>query len=594
MSNTTKVGIDNVPFAIQRIIEDCPYTAMTVREIIKNAIEATVAYKSKNNISKPVYIDVRGLKVPELTGYDTTGYKFSVLNYGGMSQSQLNKSCKLFSSVNKTQSLDNNFGVGLKINLGNFTDWLVISYKNKQAHYVYLGMEGNSLCILNDIQANNCTEWVQEYAEVRGYDLEHEWTEVIVLGKNNPGLNTIEHFFGPNRDTTNRFFTQSVLNRFVDIPKDVVIRFVKGESSRATPHSGHSTGNCLFKPWETSFEMSKKPFPDCRSESVVAEDGVTYHWYYDPLTDKGTCATDGRNNILGNADFCSLIWGKHEERERYDVRDIGKWKRIASQLGVYADHKCFKVFVELPYADYITTTYRDRLKGKGDSDKNDVTMTDFLQGMKATMPEWLKEKVREHNASANPSSIDDKIEEYFKDNFQGEPTPGGDKQGESSTKQQNPKSSTQKKSKKTKITSSRPTPKVFAPVQFSKPKFIESQEPYEYCQYVPDGNGGTEDVVYYNPTHPLVDTLFEKIAEKFDENIHSEIKKETIDWINAKIGGWIIFTKGQVRGKSITQETFDQMTLEQPLTLFAKQNAELEPRIINFAKQKQKEFEMGV
>ena len=81
---------------------------------------------------------------------------------------------------------------------------------------------------------------------------------------------------------------------------------------------------------------------------------------------------------------------------------------------------------------------------------------------------------------------------------------------------------------------------------------------------------------------------------KFDENIHSEVKKETIDWINAKIGGWIIFTKGQVRGKSISQETFEQMTSEQPLTLFAKQNAELEPRIMNFAKQKQKEFEMSV
>jgi hypothetical protein len=598
MKNITpvSVGIKNIPFAVWRFIKMSPYKTMWVRELVKNSIEATNEYSKTANIKKPIKIKIRGLKVPEITGYNSTNWKFSILNYGGMNRAELLESGKLFSSVNKTQSDQDNFGVGVKVNLSPFTEWMVISYKAKQAHYIMMGVENQQLRIFNDIHHNNCTDWVNAHASARDYDMDHDWTEVVILGKNDPKLNTVKEPYGSAvAKVPGTFYTQKIFERFVDIPEGIQIVFEQGLQKEATPHTNHARGAVKFAPWEKKFEWAKQNTPKCQSESIEGNDGHIYHFYYDALNDEGNTATNGTSLAQGNADFVSLIWGKHLERERYDVRYLDKWKRLSSQLGIYSDHACFKIFVELPFDKYESSTYRDTIKAIGDDDRQTVEMSDFLKGMKETMPDWFKKKVLEHNEKRRPDNIDARIDQWLKDNYPNDPMPG-DGQGNGAKTKKNKKNSTSTITPKPKPTPTltptpRPKPKVFAPVNILKPKFIADVTLDEFGQYVADGNGGQQDIIYYNPEHEVVDSLFNKVIETIDEELVEAVRFETVELLKTKIGALVVFAKGQASAKKITQETYENVTADQPLTLAARQNADLVDFLKKFAKEKQIERE---
>jgi len=297
---TTPVGIKNVPFGIMRFIKDAPYYEMWVREPLKNCIEATRDYIAVHNIKKPAKIKIRALKVNGLfEDFDTTNYKLSFLNYKGLTGTELRTATELFSSVDKTQSDHDNFGVGEKVVLANFTDILKISYKNKIAHYTYLGIYNGEFVRLNDVQ--ECTDWVKEQAEYRGYDMDHDWTETIIMGKD-PKVNTFLNVFGADKpQQPKNHVIYKAFTRFVDIPAGIEIVFESGESNDSTVHGagpGSRTNGLTFETREQKWEKALKNNPDCFSISKDAQDGNTYIYYYDAPNDVGNSELEAHQVVM--------------------------------------------------------------------------------------------------------------------------------------------------------------------------------------------------------------------------------------------------------------------------------------------------------
>ena len=594
LEKDTSVSIANVSFAIMRLIKDAPYQKMWAREVLKNAIDATAQYIASNKIESPVPIRVRALRVNELfNDLNTTNYKLSFLNYGGLTAHELCSATDLFSSVGKTQSDSDNFGVGMKVTLANFTDILMISYKEDIANYVLLGIEKKELKRINNVQ--NCTDWVKSQAEYRGYDLDHEWTEIILMGKESaPEQNTFTHTLGSDKDKESaNHVISKVFTRFVDIPENIEIYFANGDDEGNRIHGCGPTAfknGIKFKTKEQVWDDAKNKVPECLKISVPGKDGNIYHYYYDAPADNGQHATHGFSDRFGNTNFVSLIWGKYNDRERYDVLDLTKWKRVATRLGILSDHKCFKIDVELPYEQYDTTTYRNELKLKGNESDDPIRYRDFINGIEENFPAKIVEKIRHHNQKATPEDIGDRIREHVKEHYADYPLPGSNvKDDVTVVKFVKSETSTFVPSPRPRPTS-RPRPKVFVSEQIDTPKFVADHNLPSFADFN-DNGASNQDVIYYNPEHKVVYGLFAKVKDEFIEDVHAATKTEACELLKVKIGAKIVFCKGQIDSDWFDNDTYRNITTSTALTIDALQSADLVPHLRKFAKQKQTEFE---
>ena len=237
-----KIGISNADFAIAQIIRQVSFQIVWFREMMRNALEATDSYLKDNpNIKIPLKIKVRAKRLLGLF-IDFTAPKLSVLNYKGMTKLELLKALQLFCEVDKVQDFLRNFGIGMKITLTRFSDVAIITHKDREVHYVVIGLDKRGqLVVLNDVE--EITDWAYDYAEERGYDMEHEWTEVILLGKGPKQItqNTLTHTFDADRGQEKIHVLKSMFTRFVDIPKSSDVVFEAGENGQSTPHNGGKT-----------------------------------------------------------------------------------------------------------------------------------------------------------------------------------------------------------------------------------------------------------------------------------------------------------------------------------------------------------------
>jgi hypothetical protein len=194
MSNTLKFA--NTGPQMSHMIKDHPKET-AVPEAVRNMIEAATAYKPDETVE----LKIRKLDIASgLIGWeeqdgkivDRFKNKLSFLNPGGMSASELTTAfTKIGSSVGKENSLDRNYGQGIRTSVLYWSELLCITYKNGVAHYVWLGKEelgGNDFQI--EIKSadgtdmvQECTDWVVENANQREYNLDEDFTEVILLGK---------------------------------------------------------------------------------------------------------------------------------------------------------------------------------------------------------------------------------------------------------------------------------------------------------------------------------------------------------------------------------------------------------------------------
>ena len=171
MSNTLKFA--NTGPQMSHMIKDHPKET-AIPEAVRNMIEATIAWQIPNNKTKKTSeIYIRKLNIQKgLIGWQeangkTVEYfknKLSFLNPGGMTATELTTAfCQIGSSVGKENSLDRNYGQGIRTSVLFWSDLLCITYKNGVAHYVWLGKEdlgGNDFQI--DIKSHDGTDGLKK------------------------------------------------------------------------------------------------------------------------------------------------------------------------------------------------------------------------------------------------------------------------------------------------------------------------------------------------------------------------------------------------------------------------------------------------
>jgi hypothetical protein len=432
------VGISNTTLAVQRLIHDVKFHTVWFREILKNALEATTYYLSNNiDFKTPARIKVRGLPLFEIL-YSTkkvriehTQPKLSILNYGGMSVTELRKACELFSSGSeKVQDHLKNFGVGMKIVLAKFTDVLIITKKGDEVWSLVFGLEDTGLVIKQ--KPNDVTEWADVNAGDRGYDMEHDWTEIVVLGRgelNWMKQNTVRNTFSDNKgNRIKNIAMQQAYERFVDIPKNIEIVFESGKNGDWTPHNaGPKSGNVVFKTREEMFERGINA--DSNTEAFVEEvvhNGIKFYLRYDAprSKDQEPVSTFSENRLGVRSRFGGIIWGDKGQRERYAIVNGNTWISAASAVGILCDHKYFTIDIELPYAEYQPVTDRTGVQLRNPDLTNDeelepVTFKKLVVDLREAIQksERFKAKVEQHNQKNPPLGVRDMMKDMMDEFF---------------------------------------------------------------------------------------------------------------------------------------------------------------------------------
>jgi hypothetical protein len=429
MSHT--IGVDNSGVITSLLVKDHPEW-MWYREGIQNALEATKTYISQNSIES-ADIKVRKLHLKgliEQDGLDTFKNKLCVLNFGGMTATELVKALKLGGS-GKTASLNANYGVGIKTSVLNWSDLLIITYKDGKGHFAWLGKEYtngidfNIVAYSDDGQGypiEECTDWIKSNAKERDYDLNHDFTEVVILGQEvnqDTYLNTFG--FGPDGEERKKVnashIKENLCKRYFRLPENIRIKI----DPTANNEAGDKGSTVNFMTFVEAFEKAQAN-PKItmmggeapRVETVTTSDGVKIHYFWD-----GPCGEAYSSPKLPSTEqylqswswpvaFSGFVW----RDEVYDpqVNTHRKWKTVAFRLGIQDNFSYFRIFVEMPDRAVTTDKYRATLQtGSGelafDSDEN-------LYMIMANMPEWYKEKTKETKKDLK-TDLDEALRDMF-------------------------------------------------------------------------------------------------------------------------------------------------------------------------------------
>lgn len=519
----SKIKIANEQLIISSIIQDHPRW-IWVRELTQNGIEAISEYLKNNPLSIPQDIKIRCLDVKNLiymNDDDTKPIlknKLSFLNPGGMDQHRLIQMIDMASS-GKTQSLDGSYGIGMKSSTLGWTQLLIISYKDGVGHCVGLKkvMIDHVNFYINTFTEDDvtgyptidCTEWIKQNAEERAYDLNQEFTEVIILG-NTPQQNTFEEPIEGELTKTNHI-RRSLARRYWRTPKHINIAL--HQSILASKDAKNQEGYRNFITYEEAFELAKKNKKNetvPKNETVSTSDGYKIHYFYDPAcgknyTEANNPATHMHLETYGWAStFSGLIW----RNEIFDIKDVesGSWRAVAPYIGIEDNFKYFRVFVEVP-DNFLTDKYRTHLK----KDSKDYTYDcrENLIMIEQNMPEWFKDLVAKTRLRAN-DSLKDRLQKLL-DQYKGLNIKilgmpgqsigvgGGNKKGGGTVYPPNPNPN--------------PNPKPRQPRGgFQLPEMIEATESqvkeYDIAKHfacVVTGDKG--DKIIYNPKYPTIENI---------------------------------------------------------------------------------------
>jgi hypothetical protein len=424
---TKMMEIGNVGFNVFRTACDAP-RFMWPRELMRNCIEATEYYiKNHSNITLPLEIKIRAIPLKWLDDYtEFTAPKVSMLNYGGMTKVELGKACRMFSSVNKTMGNDDNFGVGAKATCLTWTDLMFITRKNGKSHMVKLGLNREKN-IIGCSEIIDFSAWVEYMAELREYPIGHDFTEVILLGRDGDiKQNTFHYPYGSdmNKEPSNGLIT-SIYRRFVTIPENIILRFDSGTKinggliTHNASASSYSDG-IIFNTWVQCWDRAKND--DCIYELVEdSSTGIKYHYYYDapnlvPSSKNraGEPLSAGKSARMTSVGFSGIIFGKVGEQEYFDVLHGSAKKRMFNKLGIFSGNEYFKIFVELPYVGYRMSNYRDVLTEETDYDRVPIMFNNYIHGIRDNMPTSIKQKISEHNIGVTTSDVEELLRDELK------------------------------------------------------------------------------------------------------------------------------------------------------------------------------------
>ena len=403
---------------LSHIIKDHPrWTA--IAEAVRNMLQASTALCPIEPVELKIRkLDLNGLielEHPDGSIINRFKNKLSFLNPGGMTAKELEQAfCYLGSSVNKVNSLDKSFGQGIRTATLFWTDLLCVTYKPEfGAHYVWLGKEqqaGNDFQItIKSKQGSDyvveCTDWVRQNAQHREYNLEQEFTEVILLGKDaNPIQDTFLDPYGDGKRHPDGllWIRKAIFTRFWKLPTNVSIQMhlnVLGDTTAKNTRG--------YKPFMTFLDCLNYDVPKAKEKPVQqsirsVNTGAVIHYYYDcpmtedPTGEEGYVKGGHYSQFKGNDNGHSTnISGILLDNELYDVLDNGAHEQsVLIKLGVQQHFRNFKVVYELPHNagytyDMYRTTVMDGQKEISFDNQN------ILEDIVLTAPSWWNDLVKQ-------------------------------------------------------------------------------------------------------------------------------------------------------------------------------------------------------
>ena len=361
------LGIGDRKFLINRLIQQAPINTL-VREFFKNADEnAALAVGGKRTIAiYPTLVE----GVRKLTFWNTGV---------GMSELELKTATDLSSSVNKMMSLDGNFGIGAKVS-GLAASPEGIRYrscKDGTVHQVEIGYDeelGTYVRFAAELEDGR-SEVVYDVTEVArrgGHSLDHDWTEVVLMGQS-PQHDTVSEPIGQGVEVDRSFIATSIFRRFVDfspgVRVDVDVAMTKGGGKDETGRNRQlKTLNDILDRLGRSEE-----FTDSKS-------GVVVRYIHDPKHESSSHSYSARANpATGSTTFCSLVY----KLERYDFKTQKAWSAAAPTFGIAFGSKVLTVEIVIPDGLVMPNQYRDKLIWRHDRSIRCISRPICLLGSRA-------------------------------------------------------------------------------------------------------------------------------------------------------------------------------------------------------------------
>jgi hypothetical protein len=568
-------------------VKDHP-TWMVYREAVVNAQQATVTYLASSkgaSLKNQADIHIRTLDLGrgliwDKEDRDLWKNKLSFLNYGGMTPTQLITAIKL-GGTNKTASLNGNYGVGIKTATLNWSDLLIITYKDDKGYFAWLGKEqindsGDFDIVTysddNGIPIEECTEWIEKNAKLRGYDLSHEFTEVIILGRS-VTQNTFVNTFGMAKTENTNHIKKALVKRFFKLNDGINIRIDKSAG-------GQEDGKLMLFDRAFRLALSKKD-SESRYQSVpVPSYGATIHFYYDaPKGERNHPSTHGNINNLGwSTAFSGFVW----RDEFYDVKDNHgmAWRSIAVSLGIKDKFEHFRIFVELDDREVSTDKYRTYLQ-RGTSQlefNSEFNLTQILHNM----PPWFSDLVKATDTKP-PRNLDELFESRFRDLMDlgrdlvgesaGKPGKGANK-GNNNSDSDHDSPSIRKKGKNRSV---KPK-KSFLPLG---PKAIEATgdtlseiRKNKHFSEIHTEIGSDRDVIYYDPEYSSILRIAEKAtrAECKNQSSFTPYLKKAKDATTLEFllntGLWLMINRTKMSTKDIDHTQYEMNISSSTVNLY--------------------------
>jgi hypothetical protein len=210
MSTTavTALHVDDEDFLVASLIERCPKTMM-IRELVMNSIEAA---QLAPDGQRRIEISAQSLDsgVPKLTIWNTGP---------GMDDADLMHISNIASTLGKEMSLTGNFGMGAKVASlpSNQHGIRYRSCKLGRVHEVILCKRDGIYGRLRRYGGEN--EYLGEVVDVTeaavndGRTLEHDWTEVVLLG-NEADQDTVRDPYNGDPDQDAQWLATYLYHRF--------------------------------------------------------------------------------------------------------------------------------------------------------------------------------------------------------------------------------------------------------------------------------------------------------------------------------------------------------------------------------------------
>ena len=438
-----KINTANQTVLISRTIEQAPSKNSMLRELVKNAIEALTVPEFANNPNNKRK-EIRLRKTDPLW-FGLNGYspvKFGIWNTGtGMNSTELRKATDLASSINKTQGLKNNFGIGAKVStLGvNQKGVIWVSCKNnevnlvvlRKAHDPKLGIDayermdfptstGGTTDVVNITHLFTQPFSVSnlEYeTNPSGLTVEEDWTYIILCG-NDEHQNTCDDPYGESgRGVSKGWALSELYKRFAEIPDDI---FIYSEIH----NKGDSQGIPKFKTVENELLYHAEKYPDdVQYECVSDISGLKIHYYWDgPSNTKSNERVP--TSIVNSSSKTPLFSALKFKGEFFDVRGgntkhMGQsilWSHAAKECGIFYGHDYVRVYVEIPQDfDVIQDQYRTRLL-VDDSSKDEIKLTSYSTEIFKNIPQWLKDRMNQYAPKPmDLSDVESSLQKYMDD-----------------------------------------------------------------------------------------------------------------------------------------------------------------------------------